>query len=91
MEVMEDSNFWHWGHPPVGKISDARLCEEELKDLAEDSEGDSPEAPSSALSSKFGCGGQNRFGIPFWLAREFTTHFRLYVSGWIGYDLDFDP
>ena len=44
-----------------------------------------------------GCGGQNRFGIPFWLVGEFTTHFRTYFSGWIesdvhwGYDLDFDP
>ena len=39
--------------------------------------------------------GQNRFGIPFWLVGEFTTHFRTYFSGdwdvhW-GYDLDFDP
>ena len=25
----------------------------------------------------FGCGCQNRFGIPFWLVGEFTTHFRL--------------
>ena len=31
-----------------------------------------------------GCGGQNRFGIPFWLVGEFTTHF----SGGTG---DFDP
>ena len=36
---------------------------------------------------------QNRFGIPFWLVGEFTTHFG--ISGdwdvhW-GYDLDFDP
>ena len=40
----------------------------------------------------FGCGCQNRFGIPFWGR---CTHFRTYVSGdwdvrW-GYDLDFDP
>ena len=28
-----------------------------------------------------GCGGQNRFGIPFWLIGEFTTHCRTYVSG----------
>ena len=41
--------------------------------------------------------GQNRFGIPFWLVGEFTTHFRTYFSGWIesdvhwGYDLGFDP
>ena len=43
----------------------------------------------------FGCGCQNRFGIPFWLVGEFTTHFRTHFSGdwdvhW-GYDLDFDP
>ena len=25
--------------------------------------------------------GQNRFGIPFWLVGEFTTHFRTYFSG----------
>ena len=36
-------------------------------------------------------------GIPFWLVREFTTHFRTYLSGLIesdvhwGYDLEFDP
>ena len=39
-------------------------------------------------------GGQNRFGIPFWLVSEFTTHFSQDFSGdwdgdW-GY-LDFDP
>ena len=43
----------------------------------------------------YGCGGQNRFGIPFWLVGEFTTHSRTYFSGdwdvqW-GYDLAFDP
>ena len=45
-----------------------------------------------------GCGGQNRFGIPFWLVGEFTTDFRAYFSGWIESDvhcgltdLDFDP
>ena len=27
---------------------------------------------------------QNRFGIPFWLVGEFTTHFRTDFSGWIG-------
>ena len=31
--------------------------------------------------------GQNRFGIPFWLAGEFTTHFRTYFSGWIESDV----
>ena len=31
------------------------------------------------------CGCRNRFGIPFWLVGEFTTHFR--TSG----DWDFDP
>ena len=29
-----------------------------------------------------GCGCQNRFGIPFWLVSEFTTHFRTYFSDW---------
>ena len=28
-----------------------------------------------------GCGCQSRFGIPFWLVGEFTTHFRTYFSG----------
>ena len=28
----------------------------------------------------FGCGCQKRFGIPFWLVGEFTTHFRTYFS-----------
>ena len=28
-----------------------------------------------------GCGCQNRFGIPFWLVGDFTTHFRTYFSG----------
>ena len=46
---------------------------------------------------RYGCGGQNRFGIPFWLLGEFTTHSRTYFSGWIesdvhwGCDLGFDP
>ena len=31
-----------------------------------------------------GCGGENRFGIPFWLVGEVTTHFRTCFSGWIG-------
>ena len=31
---------------------------------------------------------QNRFGIPFWLTGEFTTHFcRTYFSGWIESDV----
>ena len=39
--------------------------------------------------------GQSRFGIPFWLEGEFTTHVRTYFSGdwdfhW-GCDLGFDP
>ena len=34
--------------------------------------------------SRDGNGGQNRFGIPFWLVGEFTAHFRTYFSGWIG-------
>ena len=41
-----------------------------------------------------GCGCQNRFGIPFWLVDEFTTHFRTYVSGERGMFTgvrDFDP
>ena len=47
-----------------------------------------------AGSPKNGCGGQNRFAIPFWWVGEFA-HFRTYFSGdwnihW-GYDLDFDP
>ena len=48
-----------------------------------------------AVSHPPGCGGPNRFGIPFW--GEFTTHFRTYLSGCIesdvhwGYDLDFEP
>ena len=49
-------------------------------------------------TESYGCGGQNRFGIPFWLAGEFTTHFRTDFSGWIESDvhwgltdLDFDP
>ena len=29
----------------------------------------------------YGCGCQNRFGIPFWLVGEFTTHFRTYFNG----------
>ena len=29
----------------------------------------------------YGCGCQNRFGIPFWLVGEFTTHFRTNFSG----------
>ena len=34
---------------------------------------------------KPGCGFcQNLFGIPFWLAGEFTTHVRTYFSCWIG-------
>ena len=34
--------------------------------------------PSSGSShGAYGCGCQNRSGIPFWLAGEFTTHFRL--------------
>ena len=44
-----------------------------------------------------GCGGQIRFGIPFWLVGEFTTHFFLDFRGigfpdvhW-GCDLAFDP
>ena len=42
---------------------------------------------------RWGCGCQNRFGIPFWLAG--APHLRTYFSGdwdvhW-GYDLDFDP
>ena len=32
----------------------------------------------------YGCGCPNRFGVPFWLVGEFTTHFRAYFSGWIG-------
>ena len=39
------------------------------------------DGPRSFLN---GCGGQNRFGIPFWLVGEFTTHFRTYFGGWIG-------
>ena len=41
--------------------------------------------------------GSNRFGIPFWLVGEFTTHFRTYFSGWIESDVHwgltgaFDP
>ena len=45
-----------------------------------------------------GCRCQNRFGIPFWLVGEFTTHFRLpiLVVGlgpvhWGLTDVDFDP
>ena len=43
----------------------------------------------------YGCGCQDRFGIPFWLVGAFTTHFRTHFSGdwdvhW-GYDLDFEP
>ena len=34
--------------------------------------------------NKYGRGGQNRFGIPFWLVGECTTHFRTYFCGWIG-------
>ena len=49
-----------------------------------------PETPGP-----FGGGGQNRFGIPFWLVGEFTTHFRTFFGGdgevhW-GYELHFDP
>ena len=42
----------------------------------------------------YGCGSQNRFGIPFWLVPPME---RTDFSGWIesevhwGYDLDFDP
>ena len=39
---------------------------------------------TSHFGRPFGCGGQNRFGIPFWVVGEFTTHFRTYFSGWIG-------
>ena len=39
------------------------------------------------LGVRCGCGCQNRFGIPFWLAGEFTTHFRTYFSGWIESDV----
>ena len=38
-------------------------------------------APSSPGTRRWGCGCQNRFGIPFWLAGEFTTHFRTYFRG----------
>ena len=34
-----------------------------------------------------GCGCQNRFGIPFWLVGEFTTHFRTYVRWGLGCSL----
>ena len=34
--------------------------------------------------AKYGCGCQNRVGIPFWLVGEFTTHSSTYFSG----DLD---
>ena len=30
---------------------------------------------------RYGCGCQNRFGIPCWLVGEFTTHFRLDFGG----------
>ena len=36
---------------------------------------------SGAGLFRCGCGSQNRFGIPFWLVGEFTTHFRAYFSG----------
>ena len=36
-----------------------------------------PKAPKAADSAA----GQDRFGIPFWLVGEFTTHFRTYFSG----------
>ena len=35
----------------------------------------------SPLVSRLGCGCQNRFGIPFGVVGEFTTHFRTYFSG----------
>ena len=42
-----------------------------------------------------GCGCQSRFGIPFWLVGEFTTHFRTYLVVGLGCSLgghrDFDP
>ena len=51
----------------------------------------SPKRPLGA----YGCGCQNRFGIPVWLVFEFATHFRTYFGGdWdvhFWYDLDFDP
>ena len=61
-----------------------------------------PRTPASSRSESCpltaridGCGCQNRYGIPFWLVGEFTTHFRTYFSGdWdvhLGYDLGFDP
>ena len=34
-----------------------------------------------ASKTKHGCGCQNRFGIPFGLVGEFTTHFRTYLVG----------
>ena len=42
------------------------------------------------------CWSFDRFGIPFWLVGEFTTHFRTYLSGhwdvhWNLTDLDLDP
>ena len=40
--------------------------------------GQRPQPPSL---EPIGCGCQNRFGIPFWLVGEFTTHFRTYFSG----------
>ena len=33
------------------------------------------------VSSLFGRGCQNHFGIPFWLVGEFTTHFSTYFGG----------
>ena len=38
----------------------------------------------------FRLSGQYRFGIPFWLVGEFTTHFRTYFSGWIESDVHWD-
>ena len=34
-----------------------------------------------AFDLKYGCGCQNRFGIPFWLVGDYTTYFRTYFSG----------
>ena len=34
-----------------------------------------------AIPARNGRGCQHRFGIPFWLVGEFTTHFRAYCSG----------
>ena len=40
----------------------------------------SPRASRWVPSTPCG-GGQNRFGIPFWLVGEFTTHFSLFLLG----------